>query len=120
MKRKSFRTMCLLGRSCTHAPQAFNPVESVTDPTLALTGTQLAVASMLGQPIPQPSVNYSFNSATSPEMVTEIDSVKADPFEVYANQQKKQEHIKATYEQVKSTPEYQEYINSKNNKQNEK
>ena len=120
MKRSSFRAMTLLGRSCTHAQQVYNPVDSVTDPTLALTGTDLAVASMLGQPIPQPSVNYSFNSATSPEMVTEIDSVKADPFELYAKQQKKKQHYDSTAQRLKDDPEYSEYINSKNNKQNEK
>ena len=117
MKRQSFRAMTLLGRSCTHAQQVFNPVESVTDPTLALSGTDLAVASMLGQPIPQPSVNYSFNSATSPEMVTEIDSIKADPFELYA---KKKQHYESTAERLKNDPEYSDYINNLKEKKNEK
>ena len=120
MKRSSFRAMTLLGRSCTHAPQVYNPVDSVTDPTLALTGTDLAVASMLGQPIPQPSVNYSFNSATSPEMVTEIDSVKADPFELYAKQQKKKQHYESTAERLKNDPAYADYINNLKEKKNEK
>lgn len=119
MKRSSFRAMLLNGVHDYHSSQHFNPCESVTDPTLAMSGTELAVASMLGQPIPQPAVNYSFNSATRPEMVSEIDSIKADPFEIYARQQQQKESNDQIANEIRNSVEYDNYINSKQQKQNE-
>lgn len=111
MLRTSYRTMLMLGTK--HVPRrccVFNPCESVTDPTLAMSGTELAVASMLGQPIPQPRVNYSFNSATTPEQVSPIDSLRADPFEIFSEQQRQHGEIKTAYDVIKSSPEYQQYL----------
>lgn len=71
------------------------------------------VASMLGQPIPQPIVNYSFNSATSPDDVASIDRFGADPFEVYAQMKRDAEHVRSAADKVNEmihSPEYQELV----------
>lgn len=106
--------MLLCGKCPEHKSVVCNPAPSVTDPTLALTGTQLAVASMLGQPIPQPAVNYSFNSATTPELVSEVDSIKADPFEIYAKHLQNRNSNDELARNLVNTPEYQEYKNNSN------
>ena len=116
MLHLSYRTMLMYGtKSIPRKCCVFNPSESVTDPTLAMSGTELAVASMLGQPIPQPAVNYSFNSATTPEMVTAIDSMRADPFEIYSEQQRRNGDVKTAYEVIQSMPEYQIYLQGQDN-----
>lgn len=114
MKKSSFRKLLLTGRCPEHKLSFHNTAPSVTDPTLALTGTQLAVASMLGQPIPQPAVNYSFNSATTPELVSEVDSIKADAFEIYARYKQNKKSFDELAQNVVNTPEYQEFKNNNN------
>lgn len=116
MKKSSFRTLLLTGRCPEHKSIVCNPAPSVTDPSLAMTGTQLAVASMLGQPIPQPAVNYSFNSATTPELVSEVDSIKADSFEIFAKHKQNQKSLDELAHNFVNTPEYQEFKNNNSNK----
>ena len=109
MKRDQFRKFIT---GCYRGVHYFeqNAQDSVTDPSFAMTGTQLAVASLMGQPIPQPSVNYSFNSAISPDDVDIIDKAGADPFEVYAVQRSKEKDVKAAHQMMLDMPEYQEYV----------
>lgn len=119
MNKLAFRTQLLCGlRAISHTIGEYNPVESVTDPTLAMTGSQLAYAAMLGQPIPQPPINYSFNSATRPEDVLPIDNMRADKFEVFSDMEKQrqsgvQEQFNAAIEQSK---EYQQFKQKKDEK----
>lgn len=116
MDKLAFRTQLLYGlRAISHTIGEYNPVESVTDPTLAMTGSQLAYAAMLGQPIPQPPVNYMFNSATRPEDVLPIDNMRVDKFEVFSDMEKQrqsgvQEQFNAAIEQSK---EYQQFKQKK-------
>lgn len=119
MDKLLFRTQLLYGlRSIAHTISEYNPVASVTDPTLAMSGSQLAYAAMLGQPIPQPPINYSFNSATRPEDVLPIDNMRADKFEVFSDMEKQrqngvQDQFNAAIEQSK---EYQQLKQKKDEK----
>lgn len=112
MNRLQFKRF-VFGVRCRVRGVVCNTAESETDPSFAMTGTQLAVASMLGQPIPQPIVNYSFNSATSPDDVASIDRFGADPFEVYAQMKRDAEHVHAAADKVNEmihSSEYQELV----------